>query len=143
MLVIFKLIILYSGGPTAMNRAKLLTIFTSYVKEINNIYRPVHPAWRQTRNSLGRIATELPPSVCLGRCCWNSRALMRGLTGCPVVDAALSTARRWRQYGWLKAKWGSMQPFLPLAGGDTTAGLMPNGDRCPFYRSPVATIRLA
>ena len=47
----------YSGGPTAMNRAKLLTIFTSYVKEINNIYRPVHPAWRQTRNSLGRIAT--------------------------------------------------------------------------------------
>ena len=48
---------------------------------------------------------------------------MRGLTGCPDVDVAPSTARRWRHYGWLKAKWGSMQPFLPLAGGDTTAGI--------------------
>ena len=112
----------YSGGPTAMNRAKILTIFTSDAKEIYN-RSAGSLAQRQTCNSLGRIATELPPSVCLGRCCWTCRALMWGLTGCPDVDAAPSTARRWRHYGWLKAKWGSILPLLPLAGGDTTAGI--------------------
>ena len=44
-----------------MNRAKLLTIFASEMKEINNIDQPDQLAWRQTRNSLGIIATELPP----------------------------------------------------------------------------------
>ena len=109
-----------------MNRAKLLNVFASEMKEINNIDRPDEPAWRQTRNSLGIIATELPPSVCLGCCCWTSRALMRGLTGCPDVDAA-------RHYGWLKAKWGSILPLLPLAGGNTTAGIKAKwGSMQPF-----------
>ena len=43
-----------------MNRAELLYIFASEMKEINNIDRPDQPAWRQTLNSLGIIATPIP-----------------------------------------------------------------------------------